>query len=120
MAVVASSVSSVPILNLSVALWYKRLLTLPSLQQAHNMDDASSLGQWPAMSDLTLNQSAEDSDTDKDSSESQETLRESHENNRQAEQSSPEEKELPWEDDPANAHNWSKPSRYFHSVVPCE
>src|ERR1700712_4857875 len=49
-----------------------------------------------------------------------ETPRSSHEGNRQEEHNLPEATELLWEEDPANAYNWSKASRIYHTAVPCK
>ncbi|RDI77046.1 hypothetical protein Vi05172_g12982 [Venturia inaequalis] len=83
------------------------------------MENVSPLHRQPWLTSLTPSSSAEGSELQKEDSEIQkETPRASHENNRQVEQCSPKTEAVPWEEDPANAHNWSKPSRYFHSIVP--
>lgn len=85
------------------------------------MENGSSLNRWSGLTGQTLNPMAEDSDIEQGNSVTQkETPRASHDSKRQEERVLPETEEVPWEDDPANAHNWSTSSRIFHSMVPCK
>jgi hypothetical protein len=83
------------------------------------MENTYSQNRWSGLTGQTLDLNARETDLEKGDDETQkETPRASYEENRQIDHVSPEVTEMPWEDDPANAHNWSHASRIFHTAVP--
>lgn len=81
--------------------------------------EASFPNQWSGVAGQTLNPSSEGPDVENGDTEAPKDIsRMSHENHRKEEPVPPKSAQIPWEDDPANAHNWSRSSRLFHSALP--
>jgi hypothetical protein len=69
----------------------------------------------------TLNPDLHEEDLEKgDDEPEKQTPQLSHENSYEEEQRHSEEAEVSWEDDPANAHNWPKAVRIYHTAIPCK
>lgn len=96
----------------------------PSFLQVHNMESTTSTNSRSVNSRSGLvsqasNTNATFSGIERENTETQNgTPRANHDSRREEQQTLRETGEIPWEEDPANAHNWSQASRVFHSIVP--